>query len=363
MTDGEGGGAPDPLNEKARPFGRWATQAFGVVALITIGVISGAKLWQPVKKVEQKVTNPIREVVKRTSPLEELPNLVDSTCPAVVALRLPGASGLPAQGVIISGDGYIVTTAAVPQTGAFDVLLNDGQKLAGTLKAHDPLSGVSLLKVDGEDLPALLIADPDLPPIGRWGALVTSPAGSGCMVEPATVASDFVTEDVSDDYYVRVHGTGSLPPPGTPFLTSDGRVLAMERPDRKGGITDRYLTADLITTALATLMRDTNPTPNPFGLIAEDASPNLADRLGGDRGRGATVVLVAKGSIAAKAGLHVGDIVLSAGNAPVSSSSELARALGGDKPIPLVVQRDGEQSTLTVTLVPKPAPKPVKARH
>ena len=129
-------------------------------------------------------------------------------------------------------------------------------------------------------------------------------------------------------------------------------MLALSRPDGKGAGSDHYLPIDLITTVLSGLMRDPHATPNPFGLIAEDLSPALADRLGADRGRGAVIVLVAKGSLADKAGLRVGDVILSAGPTPISSSSELARNLGGGAPIPLVVSRGADQATLSLTLVP-----------
>lgn len=347
-----GVGEVDPLNEKARPFGRWATRAFGVVALITIGIVTGAKLAQPVKRVEQKVANPIREAVKGRSSLDDLPAMVDAVCPGVVALRLPGTSGLPAQGIVLSADGYIATTAAVPATGAIEAQFNDGQRRAATLYAHDPLTGLSVVKVDGDNLAVAALDDADLPRIGRWGLLMTSPAGHGCMVEQAIVASDFATEDVDSDYYLRIHGTGTLPPPGTPFLSPDGRVLGLSQPGKGGAGGDHYLPIDLITTALSGLMRDPHAPPNPFGLIAEDLSPALADRLGADRGRGAVIVLVASGSSAAKAGLKVGDVILSAGPTPISSSSELARNLGGNQPIPLVVSRGGEGTTVSLTLAP-----------
>jgi serine protease Do len=329
-------------------------RAIGVVMLITIGIVAGAKLAQPVKRVEQKVGNPIRDAVNRRAPLDDLPAVIDAACPGIVALRITGTSGLPAQGIVLSADGMIATTAPVPPTARIEAWFNDGQRRPAALAAHDPLTGLSLLKVDGDNLAVATLGDADLPRIGGWGVLLTSPAGSGCMVEQAIVASDFQTEDVDSDYYLRIHGTGTLPPPGTPFLSPDGRVLALSEPGRDGRGGDHYLPIDLVTTMLSNLMRDPHAPPNPFGLIAEDLSPALADRLGADRGRGAVIVLVAAGSAADKAGLKAGDVILSAGQTPISSSSELARNLGGTQPIPLIVSRGGDATTLSLTLLPTP---------
>ena len=337
----------DPLNEKARPFGRRMLQAASVLGVIAVGIVVGARIWHPVRTVEQRVTAPIREVVKRVSPLEDLPEAVTNVCPAVVSLHPKGASGLPAQGVLLTGDGFVVTTAPIDAAEPFEVWLNDGRKLPGRVFHGDPLSGVSLLKIDGDDFASAALGEPDLPRPGLWGFTLNSPAGHGCMVETAIVASDFITEGNSAAHYVRIHGGGMAPLAGTPFFTPDGRLIALARED------DRFVTADLLSTVVSYLMRDSDPAPNPFGIIVEDLSPVLADRLGAARGRGAVIVLVAEGSVAKAAGLRVGDVILSAGQAPISSASELNRALGGQGTTALVVSRPGETETRTFTLVPK----------
>ncbi|WP_293976186.1 trypsin-like peptidase domain-containing protein [Sphingomonas sp.] len=355
-------GEPDALNMRRPRWRARIAQGLGIVGLIVAGIVAGAKLWQPVKTVEQRVTTPIREVVKRVSPLEQLPDNAATACPAIVSLRIPGIDGPAPQGVLISGDGEVVTSAAMPADMEFDAWL-DGRKLKAKLEAHDPLTGISLVKVEGEDLPSLSLADPDLAPPGAWGFTLSSPNGTGCIVEQAIVASDFATDGATQDYYLRVHGTGEPPPDGTPFLSPDGRVVALAQPSiGEGGRRDRFLPADLITVVVSRLMRTGSVSPAAFGIIAEDLSPVLAARLGADRGRGAVIVLVAKGSIAEAAGLQIGDVILSAARAPISSSSELARVLGGNDPIEMTVSRGRERNQFTFTLTPSPPPAQ-PARH
>ncbi|QJU59752.1 serine protease [Sphingomonas sp. AP4-R1] len=360
MTDE---GHPDALNTQAT--GRWkhrAAQALGVTGLIVAGIVAGAKLWQPVTKVEQRVTTPIRDVVKRASPLEQLSDSAASACPSIVSLRLPGLQGPAPQGVVISGDGEVVTSAAVPADVEFDAWL-DGKKLKARQEGYDPLTGLSLVKLEGEDLSALTLSDADIPPPGAWGFTLSSPNGTGCIVEPSTVASDFATEGATQDYYVRVHGTGEAPPDGTPFLAPDGRVVALaQQSESDDARTDRYLTADLISVVVSRLLRTGTGPTGAFGLLAEDLPPVLAARLGADRGRGAVVVLVARGSIAEAAGLHIGDVILSAKRSPISSSSELARVLGGSDPIEVIVSRGRDQQQLTFTLTPAPPEPDPKAK-
>ncbi|MDO6412880.1 S1C family serine protease [Sphingomonas sp. BIUV-7] len=343
---------PDALNTRNRPWRRRIAQGLGVTGLIAVGIVFGAKLWQPIQSVEQRVTTPIRDVVKRASPLEQLPDSAAAACPAIVSLRVPGLQGPAPQGVLISGNGLVVTSAAVPAGLTFDAWL-DGRKLQGKVEAQDPLTGISLVKLDGIDLPSLALGDPDIAPPGSWGFTLASPNGSGCIVEQATVASDFATDGATQDYYLRIHGTGDAPPDGTPFLGADGRVVALAQAGLgDGGRPDRFLPADLVTITISRLMRTADVAPPPFGLVAEDLSPILAARLGADRGRGAVVVHVAKGSIAEASRLRIGDVILSAGRTPISSASELARVLGGSDPVEMIVSRGRDRAQLVFTLTP-----------
>ncbi|WP_293976736.1 S1C family serine protease [Sphingomonas sp.] len=344
---------PDLLGTQHRPWRRRLIQGLGIGLLILAGVMAGARLSRPVRTVEQRVTMPIREAVKRLTPLEQLSDNAASACPAIVSLRFRGLEGPAPQGVVVSADGQVVTTYPVPAEVSFEAWL-DGRKLKGRVAARDPLTGISLLKLDGEGLPVLAVAESDIASPGSWGYTLSSPNSTGCIVEPAIVASDFATDGNGQSYYLRVHGTGEPVPAGTPFLSPDGRITALALPAiEQGGRQDRFLPADLVNIVVGRLMRGGNAATNAFGLMAEDLSPVLAARLGVDRGRGAVVVAVANDSIAHAAGLRVGDVILSAANTPISSSSELARTLGGNDPIEMAVSRGRERSRLTVTLAPR----------
>lgn len=348
MTDD---GRPDPLNARLWPFRVGLGQALAVLALIAGGIVFGARMWQPVKTVEQRVAAPISAAVQRRSPLDDLPDLVAAACPALVSLHYKAqATSVAPQGILVTGDGYVATTAPLPTTGAVEAWLDDGRRLAAAIVARDASSGIGLLKLDGNDLPFLQLADADLPRAGSWGFTLVAPAGRGCLVAPGAVAGDFIAEGAGDDH-VRVATGGGAVPPGTPFLAADGRVLALARSaEGSGDGSSPFVPADLLGIVVGALMRGAAPVANRFGILAEDLVPVLADRLGAARGRGAAIMLVAHGSVAEAAGLRAGDVVLSEGRAPISGASELNRALAEGGPIDLVVARGADRSTLTITL-------------
>jgi membrane-associated protease RseP (regulator of RpoE activity) len=91
----------------------------------------------------------------------------------------------------------------------------------------------------------------------------------------------------------------------------------------------------------------------PLGIVALEISPELRMHLGAPRDRGVLVDAVMPNTLAAKAGLKVGDLVLEIDNAPVGSANDVIAAVGkhkkGDQ-IMLDVMRTGIPTTLRATL-------------
>jgi len=346
----------------AMSFRKLAITAVVVVVLIVVGVVTGAQLWRPVATVERHVVAPIRRATNRASPSEMLPDLVDAACPAVVRIGLgvPPTSGTKPSalasrqlaGIVVSPDGYIVTSGRM--LGGRDTLpvqFNDGRELDAKVVAIDPLSGLALVKVAGRNFATLQFADDDLPRTGDWGFGLTSPAGSGCAVQTGSIAQDFAAsgETMRSSVSISPALTGNFE--GVPFIGSDGRVLGLSAfpDDDSAGDLDVLVPGDVAARIVSEMLRSGAPPAAPFGIVAEDLGPVLAKRLGADRQHGAVVVMVKSGSPADTAGLRAGDVVLTAGQSPISGASELGRALDPDATsIDLEIVRRGEHQQLTL---------------
>ncbi|WP_084239242.1 S1C family serine protease [Sphingomonas asaccharolytica] len=346
----------------AMSFRKLAITAAVVLVLIVIGVVTGAQLWRPMATVERHVVAPIQRVTNRASPSEMLPDLVDTACPAVVRIGLgvpPASTAKPnllasrgLAGIVVSSDGYIVTSGRMlAGRDTLPVQFNDGRELDAKLVASDPLSGLALVKVDGRNFTTLQFADADLPRTGAWGFSLTSPAGRGCAVQPGVIAQDFVAGGEALRSSISVGPTPSGNVEGVPFIGSDGRVLGLSvfPDDDSAGDLGVLVPGDVAARIVSEMLRSGAPPATPFGIVAEDLGPVLAKRLGADRQRGAVVVMVKPGSPADIAGLKAGDVVLTAGESPISGASELGRALDPDAPsIDLEMVRHGERQQLTL---------------
>jgi serine protease Do len=360
------------MTDEARALVRAAAVLAVGIALVLAGIAIGANLWPKVVKVEQRVVERTPTVASAGGILSRLPDVVQAACPAVVALksgagaapppaprrkkgaRRAGAAGAGAGpstqiGFFISPDGFLLTPAAgLPQSGDIAAALNDGRELAAHWVRSDPLSGLALLKVDAGDLPYLELAQQTFPRVGDVATAIASPEGTGCSARLALVGVDFLAEAPGTSAYVRMDPAPDARFPGAPLVGADGRVAAIAGawPDDPGAA----MPAEVAARVAGLLLRDETPPEAAAGLLIDDLSPQLATRLGAGRQQGAAVLLVAPGSPAGLSGLRAGDVILSAGGAPVSSASELGRAIDAQAgTMPLQLLRRG--TTMTIELL------------
>lgn len=79
-------------------------------------------------------------------------------------------------GVIISTDGYIVTNNHVIEgADEIDVKLNDNREFKGRLIGADPSTDLALVKIEGDEFPALPIGNSDRLKVGEWVLAVGNP--------------------------------------------------------------------------------------------------------------------------------------------------------------------------------------------
>ncbi len=337
------------------PLLRFGLSGLVGIALVGAGAVIGATLWPRVVRIQEKVIAPIRA---RSAPaptgLEALPDLVQQTCPAIVSVQGTGVTEGVA-GFLISADGYVVTSgAAVSDATSIQIVTSDGASHDTKLIGADPLTGIALLKADASGLPALDFADPNFPRVGQWGVALAAPNGSGCVIGAGLISGDFIAEGGSGTNYVRLRPSLDAMFEGSPVIGPGGQVIGVGVPAPSGD-SDlvRILPASSAQRVASELMRTGKLAANRFGFAAEDVTPVLASRLGLQGAQGAVVAALKSGSAAGRAGLKAGDIVLSVDDTPISSASELERALDTDaRQVALEVQRRSRRLTLTVQAPP-----------
>ena len=93
-------------------------------------------------------------------------------------------------GVIISKDGYIVTNNhVIDGADEISVKLHDSRELKGRVIGTDPTSDLALVKIEGDDFPAIPVGDSDALKVGEWVLAVGNPFNLGSTVTAGVVSA------------------------------------------------------------------------------------------------------------------------------------------------------------------------------
>lgn len=293
---------------------------------------------------------PIVQIVRQAS-LPSIAPTIERLCPSIghiVPAGQPSTSSsstpVGTAAFVVSADGWLVAAAPVPANANLQAIFGDGRKATVDDIRSDPVSGLVILHVDAQGLNPLTFADQNFARVGDFGfSLKTN--GTGCAARESMIGSDFLVDALAQGVYVRLEPGGDAPSPGVPFFGSDGFVLGVAT-----NAADNVLVPGPIAAVIVQelIRNDLSPIAS-FGFRAIDFTPELANRIGEQRSRGAGVALVEQKSAAEKGGLRAGDIVIAVDGSPVSSASELSRALDAvTNSATLQVARGDQQLAITV---------------
>ena len=93
-------------------------------------------------------------------------------------------------GVIISKDGYIVTNNhVIDGADEISVKLHDGREVKGRVIGTDPTTDLALVKIEGDDFPAIVVGNSDALKVGEWVLAVGNPFNLGSTVTAGVVSA------------------------------------------------------------------------------------------------------------------------------------------------------------------------------
>jgi membrane-associated protease RseP (regulator of RpoE activity) len=192
--------------------------------------------------------------------------------------------------------------------------IGDSTTRTGTATAHEPETGLVLLRLDAPV------------EVGASTRLATEPAAPGELAVVAArfdrrafVAPVFIAT-ASAERYGLTAGGGAVRP-GLPVFNVNGQALALAagRADPRA--------AFAVGPALARLrerLRSGPALPRSIGVRLQPLSPELERHLGGP---GALVTEVTSGAPAERAGLRPGDVIVRVGTEPVGDLDAALRAI------------------------------------
>ncbi|HEV7964640.1 MAG TPA: trypsin-like peptidase domain-containing protein [Actinoplanes sp.] len=284
--------------------------------------------------------------------------------PSVASLAVATARGQGAgSGVLFTPDGFMLTSAhVVADASGGEAEFTSGDEARFEVVGADPLADLAVLRVPGSLGTPATLGDADALRIGQLVIAVGNPMGLAGSVTAGVVSALGRSLPVRSGRHVRliddvIQTDAALNPgnSGGALADSAGRVVGVNTAIAGFGLglavpinsTTRYIVSELMSEGRvrrAWLGVAGAPAPLP---------PHLADRLG--QRRGLRLVEVVPGSPAARAGLFLGDVMISAGGRQVRGVQDVQRLMLGPSigtRVPITVLRRG--ALVDVVAVPEP---------
>ncbi len=275
----------------------------------------------------------------------------------------------PGQGVgsgfIISADGYILTNAhVVAGSSEVTVRMADAKReFKAKVVGADERSDVALLKVDQKNLPVAKLGKSSTLEPGQWVAAIGSPFGFANTITAGIVSA--TDRSLPSDTYVPFIQTDVAVNPGNsggPLLNLDGEVVGINSMiySRTGGYmgVSFAIPIEEAMEVSKQLREHGKVTRGRLGIGIQPVTKELAQSFKLDSTNGVVVVQVEPGSPADKAGLQVGDVILSYNGKTIDEGNMLPRLVGATKPgeqAKLDVWRKGERRSVSATVGEMPA--------
>jgi len=267
-------------------------------------------------------------------------------------------------GVIVSAEGYVLTNNHVID-GADDIQLvfADGRRASARVRGTDPESDLAVLKVEGENFPAITFGALDRVQVGDFVLAIGNPFNLGNTVTLGIVSAlgrnhlginrfeDFIQTDAAinsgNSGGALVDTAGNLIGINSIILSQSGGSLGI----------GFAIPVSLARSVLEQIIRDGAVTRGWLGLIPEDVTAEAAKLLALDTVGGVLIREIVRNAPAERAGIQVRDVVLEIDGKPTRDKEALLARIAELPPgstVSVKVWRERKLQAIDVTVGRRP---------
>lgn len=270
------------------------------------------------------------------------------------------ATGL-GSGVIITGDGYILTNHHVVD-GAQDIKvdLQGQQSLNAKIIGSDPPSDLAVLKIDASGLSPLALADSDKVQVGDVVLAIGNPLGVGQTVTMGIISAkgrqtglsngsfeDFLQTDAPIN---RGNSGGALVDTSGDLIGINSQILSPSGGSIGIGFA---IPSNMARSVLEQLIKNGKVRRGHLGIVVQPLTRDMSTNLGLKEAKGVIVSQVQAGSAAEGAGIKPGDVIVGLDGKevidPNTFRNDIARLSPGTTTT-LKIVRNGNEQDIRVTL-------------
>jgi 2-alkenal reductase len=269
-------------------------------------------------------------------------------------------------GVVISPNGYIVTNNHVVEDAtALRVILATGEQREAQLVGADLFTDLAVIKVGGSALPYAELGDSSALVPGQRVIAIGSALGDFLNTVTVGVVSGLARSVETDNNFkleglIQTDAAINQGNSGGPLVDTSGRVIGVNTlivgRSSSGVVAEGLgfaMSSNTVREISEQLIAEGRVARPYLGISYQAVTPRLASYYGLSANTGILVTDVPSGSPAARAGLHVGDVILKINEIEINDSNPYLNALIPHRPgetVKLSVNRKGESLVLEATL-------------
>ena len=293
-----------------------------------------------------------------------IPQLVENLAPSVVTIFTDGGLG---SGVVYSEDGLILTNEHVIRGNTeVEVGFADGQRVAGTVKAADPVTDLALVQAARTGLPKPTYQTA-LPKVGEGAVVLGSPLGfentatAGIISGLHRAIPGSAQNSLSLVDLIQTDAPISPGNSGGAVINMRGEVIGISEayiPPQTGAVALGFaIPAATAVEVAEQLLADGTAEHAYLGLTPGELTPQIAEQLGIDISAGVVVLSADRDGPAGSAGIRPGDVLESMESVALSTPEKLLSELRSRNPgdnVVFRVQREGRALDVKVELIERP---------
>ncbi len=276
-------------------------------------------------------------------------------------------------GVIVSENGLVVTNAHVVR-GAEEItiILSDGNEHEARLVLSDDASDLALLQVieEGLSFPSVRLKPSASLEVGDLVLAIGNPFGVGQTVTSGIVSAQGRSSLNINDYNFFIQTDAAINPgnSGGPLVAMDGGVVGINTAiySRSGGsmgigfAIPSEMVASVIAASVNGQAGNKGIIRPWLGVQVQDISADVATSLGMDSPNGALISHLHSISPLRKAGVSVGDVVISVGGHMIRDAGEMKFRMAtvpiGKEALVTLLRKDEEMAFKIQTIAPPENP-------
>lgn len=369
---------------------------FGVIALLIIGTVFGALLVSGFGFVRPSLAEV--KIGQENPPIESINPQAEAfndafiaaaeiITPSIVQIRVissvatqpndvfkfffPFRDDVPRErqgggsGVIISGEGYILTNNHVVDNATrVDVTLHDNREFNAEVIGTDPLTDLAVIKINAGNLKVAYLGNSENIKVGQWVMAIGNPLSLTSTVTAGIISAvgrslNIIQDSYGVENFIQTDAAINPGNSGGALVDLHGAVIGINSAIATNGFTSNYIgygfaiPINLAKNVAQDLITNGKVTRGYIGVRIEAVSSDLANAVGLDKPKGVLIQQVMEDGAASASDIVAGDIILSVESKEVNQPNELqsyiASKRAGDE-VKLTIFRDGKTITRTVIL-------------